>query len=183
MIFDTCFCIYCPELQAEVFSSSYSLAGIREKTKIFSILDRVHGSLFTSEPKNFQRFIICSFNIYSEIKKTLVHFMTFGRVMRQGYQLLYFELVVNFYWDPRLINCSDFSRNGLCPDSGREFENIKFLYLQYGTLWYWFWGHSRSSVTKMTKINIFIFNMGAESCAINRKKQLSCHFNNQKYTT
>jgi len=32
--------------------------------------------------KNFQRFIICSFNIYSEIKKTLLHFMTFGRLIR-----------------------------------------------------------------------------------------------------
>ena len=46
-------------------------------------------------PKNFQRFIICSFNIYSEIKKTLVHFMTFGRLILE-YQLLYLKPIVIF---------------------------------------------------------------------------------------
>ena len=86
-------------------------------------------------PKNFQRFIICSFNIYSEIKKTLVHFMTFGRVMRQA---TVFRTSGKFLLRSSLIKYSDFSRNppcyGMCPDLGREFENIKFLYLQYGTL-------------------------------------------------
>ena len=46
--------------------------------------------------KNFQRSIICSFNIYSEIKKTLVHFMTFGRLILE-YKLLYLKAVVIFY--------------------------------------------------------------------------------------